>query len=596
MTDRPRQRCEFLNREFLIREFLQRHGWGAAVRQPLADDASFRRYERLTLDGKKAVLMDAPPEFEDVRPFIAVARYLQKQGLSPPDVMASDCGQGFLLLEDMGDNLFARILSHDPAQEKKFYQLAIDGLIRLHKSAPPVALDTETAGDGTIHNLPLYDATLLLQELALFVDWYMAALKGRPVCEQEREEFLALWQDVLLPVTTDMNYLVLRDYHAENLMLRFGKEDLAQLGLLDFQDAVIGHQAYDLVSLLQDARRDVLPALEQDMFSRYARVMERGHQDFSRDYAILGAQRAAKIIGIFTRLYLRDGKAAYLDKIPMVWRLLDRNLRHPILAPILAWLDAHISPELRGKKFLPKSFMPEKAMILAAGLGTRMRPLSDHCPKPLITVAGKSLLSYSLDGLCAAGVRQVVINMHYLADQMVDFVENHYDHRLSLTLSDERDQLMDSGGGVKKALKYLGDAPFLILNSDMVWRDGKAQMLHRMQAFWHSQDMDILMLLVARDQAVGYDAAGDYHRDDQGRLTARGTSEKADYVYGGIMMIRPDCFKGSPDGPFSLRQLFDQAEKNRRLFGIIHDGAWYHVGTPDMRDTVEDMINKCQGG
>ncbi|PCJ33394.1 MAG: mannose-1-phosphate guanylyltransferase [Alphaproteobacteria bacterium] len=241
--------------------------------------------------------------------------------------------------------------------------------------------------------------------------------------------------------------------------------------------------------------------------------------------------------------------------------------------------------------------MPQKAMILAAGLGQRMRPLSAHRPKPLITVAGKELISWSLDGLCAAGVRDVVINMHYLADQMMDFVDKYYDHRLTLTLSDERDQLLDSGGGVKNALKYLGDDPFFILNSDMIWQDGdQGRMLPKMQAFWQDEDMDILMLLVPRDKAFGYDAAGDYHRDIKGGLTARGQDLQADYVYGGIMIIKPECFKNSPDGPFSLRQQFDRAEKSGRLFGMIHDGPWYHVGTPGTRDDVEDIVIKCQDG
>ncbi len=578
-------------------EFLTRHGWGSAERRPLADDASFRRYERLTLGQKRAVLMDAPPEFEDVRPFIAVARHLNERGLCAPRILASHIKDGFLLLEDMGDDLFAKILACDPAQEKALYELAVNGLIKLHESSAP---ETLPVGDDIHHSLAPYDMDLLLEELGLFTDWYMPALTGRPLPPQDRETFIGLWRDILLPVTKDIDCLVLRDYHAENLMLRAGGTGLAQLGLLDFQDAVIGHKAYDLVSLLQDARREVSGELEQEMRDKYIRETGRNPQNFNRDYAILGAQRNAKIIGIFTRLYLRDGKAAYLDKIPAVWKMFEKDLQHPALAPIRHWLKGHISGKTRAQAFLPKSFMPQKAMILAAGLGKRMRPLSAHCPKPLITVAGKELISWSLDGLCAAGVRDVVINMHYLADHMIDFVDDYYDHRLTLTLSDERDQLLDSGGGVKNALKYLGDDPFFILNSDMIWQDvpgaGHGQMLHKMQAFWQAGGMDILMALVPRHKAFGYDAAGDYHRDIKGRLTARGQDLQADYVYGGIMIIKPGCFENSPDGPFSLRQQFDRAEKSGRLFGMIHDGPWYHVGTPGARDDVEDMVIKCQDG
>jgi len=588
MTDRNRRTAEFLTR----------HGWGKAECRPLADDASFRRYERLTLGKSRAVLMDAPPEFEDVRPFIAVARYLKEQGLCAPKILASHIKDGFLLLEDMGDDLFAKILNDDLTQETALYELAVDGLIKLHDSSAPEILPAGDEIDHShTHSLAYYDMDLLLEEVGLFTDWYMPALTGKPLPAKDRAIFIALWRDILLPATKDLDCLVLRDYHAENLMLRADAAGLAQLGLLDFQDAVIGHKAYDLVSLLQDARRDVSEELEQEMLNKYIRNTGQNMPDFRRYYALLGAQRNAKIIGIFTRLYLRDGKADYLDKIPAVWQLLERDLQHPALAPIRRWLKGHISAETRVQAFLPKSFMPQKAMILAAGLGQRMRPLSAHRPKPLITVAGKELISWSLDGLCAAGVRDVVINMHYLADQMMDFVDKYYDHRLTLTLSDERDQLLDSGGGVKNALKYLGDDPFFILNSDMIWQDGdQGRMLPKMQAFWQDEDMDILMLLVPRDKAFGYDAAGDYHRDIKGGLTARGQDLQADYVYGGIMIIKPECFKNSPDGPFSLRQQFDRAEKSGRLFGMIHDGPWYHVGTPGTRDDVEDIVIKCQDG
>lgn len=573
MTDRIR----------LSTRFLTRHGWGDAIRSPLADDASFRRYERLTRGDETALLMDAPPQFEDVRPFVTVAQHLQKAGLAAPIIMARDSDNGFLLLEDMGNDLFARVIEGDPTREKSLYQLAVQGLVHLHGVSPP-------------KDIPPYDANLLLAEIGLFVDWYLPALTGRPLAEKHRHEFFRLWQDILPRVAQNLTCLTLRDYHAENLMLRPGQEGLARLGLLDFQDATIGHRAYDLMSLLQDARRDVSPDLEQEMLDDYIKITGTDGQEFRRDYAILGLQRNTKIIGIFTRLCMRDGKAAYLDKIPRVWALLERNLCHPVLATVRQWMDDHISPEIRTQNFLPESFMPQKAMILAAGQGKRMRPLSDDCPKPLIRVAGKELLSYSLDGLCAAGVRNVVINMHYLADQMQQFVRHHHDHRLILTLSDERNRLLDSGGGIKNALGKLGKDPFFVLNSDMIWRDGPCQMLHRMAAFWRAERMDILMLLIPRAKGFGYDGAGDYNRGGDGRLTARREKPQADYVYGGVMIIRPECFKNSPEDVFSLRQQFDNAEKQGRLFGVIHDGEWYHVGTADFRNEVEEKLNRCQGG
>ena len=580
-----------IDRSRLCQEFLDRQGWGDAVRQPLADDASFRCYERLTRGDERSVLMDAPPEFEDIGPFVTIANYLQANGLAAPIIMGRDRDNGFLLLEDMGDDLFARVIAADPDQEKDLYQLAIRGLVHLHRATPP-SLMTSPFWD----KITPYDEDVLLQEVGLFVDWYLPALTGKPLTDAERRTFLTLWRHVLSPVSQKLTCLTLRDYHAENLMVRAGQTGLARLGLLDFQDAVIGHPAYDLVSLLQDARRDVSPALEQEMLARYITETGVNSQDFRRDYALLGAQRNVKIIGIFIRLCLRDGKGAYLDKIPRVWALLERDMAHPALAPVRRWMDDQIPANLRCQPFNPKPILPGTAMILAAGMGHRMRPLTADCPKPLITVAGKKLLSYSLEGLCAAGVRDVVINSHYLADQMEQFVDHHHDPRLSLTLSPEKDQLLDSGGGVKHALKHLGTEPFFVLNSDMIWGEGKSgQMLHRMRAFWQPQDMDILMLLVRREDAFGYDEPGNYNRDDRGRLTIRGQAAQADYVYGGILIMKPECFKEAPSEAFSLRDQFSVAEKAGRLSGLIHDGDWYHVGTPEIRAAVEDIFSRGGG-
>jgi len=567
----------------LSHKFLMAHGWGAAVRAPLADDASFRRYERLRKGQACAILMDAPPDFEDVRPFVTIAKYLRDIGLAAPKILACDHDHGFLLLEDMGDGLLAKVIDADPTQENRLYALAVRGLLHLHKAPPP-------------KDMTLYEEDLLLQELALFSDWYMPSLTGKPMRSADRAEFLALWQNILPFVTKDLKHLTLRDYHGENLMLKSDGEGLDRLGLLDFQDAVIGHPAYDLVSLLQDARRDVSPDLEREMLQFYLGESGQDPADFTRDYAILGAQRNLKIMGIFTRLFLRDGKAAYLDKISHVWAMLARDLDHPVLGAVKNWMAGHISEPVRRAAPLPKNFMAKKALILAAGLGTRMRPLTENCPKPLITVGGKALLTWSLEALCAAGVRHVVVNMHYLPEQIEHYAQTYYDHRMTITLSDERGQLMDSGGGVKKALCHMGDAAFFVLNSDMIWRDRAAQMLHQMQGFWQDDKMDILMLLVPRLGAFGYDGAGDYNRNNEGRLTARGQDAAADFVYGGIMLITPRCFDGAPDGPFSLRQQFDQAEKESRLFGMIHDGDWYHVGTADARDQLEDILAACPEG
>jgi N-acetylmuramate 1-kinase len=318
-----------VSREALTHDFLGRAGWGEARRGKLAGDASFRHYDRLRRGNESAVLMDAPPPQEDVRPFLAVDRILRGLGLSAPKVLAEDVANGLLLLEDFGDGTYTRLLAKGE-DERGLYTRAVDVLVHLHRSF-------ENA------TLPLYDEVRLLTEAALLVDWYLPAITGRPTDPALREDYLATWRRVLPLAKGAPDTLVLRDYHVDNLVLLPGRAGVGAVGLLDFQDAVIGPGAYDLVSLLEDARRDIDPALVAEMLERYLAAFPRQDRDaFMTSYAVLGAQRNAKIVGIFTRLCRRDGKAQYLQHIPRVWRLLEGDVRHPALAPVAAWLDRHV--------------------------------------------------------------------------------------------------------------------------------------------------------------------------------------------------------------------------------------------------------------
>jgi N-acetylmuramate 1-kinase len=313
--------------------FLETSGWGAVAAVPLAGDASFRRYYRLVGERGTAVLMDAPPPQEDVGPYVVVAGLLRELGFSAPEVLAEDCAEGFLLLEDFGDDTYTRLLDRG-ADEPALYALAVDTLIALQRA---VATHGAPA-------LPAYDTTRLLAEAALLVDWY------KPLAAGLREEYLALWQAVLPLAMVSAPTLVLRDYHVDNLMLLPGRPGVRGCGLLDFQDAVSGPPSYDLVSLLEDARRDVPPGLRRAMTERYLAAFPAfDRAAFLRSAAILAAQRNSKILGIFTRLWRRDGKPQYLAHIPRVWHLLEEDLRYPALAPIARWLDRHLPPEARGR-------------------------------------------------------------------------------------------------------------------------------------------------------------------------------------------------------------------------------------------------------
>ncbi len=330
--------------------FLARAGWSGARRRPLAGDASNRRYERVArarLNGGPgaAVLMDAPPERgEDVRPFAALTEFLRGLGFSAPEIYAADADAGFLLLEDLGDDLFARVAATRPEDETALYGAAVDLLADLHAARPPEAAE----GWGARHPVRPYDGRVLAREALLAIDWWTPGASARPdpqALRDLRDAFMAEIAAACAPVADARDVVALRDYHAENLIWLPGRAGAGRVGLLDYQDALAGHPAYDLVSLLEDARRDVAPDLAEAMTARFLARRGGSPEDqaaFRAGYAILGAQRNLKIIGIFARLWLRDGKARYLAHIPRVWGYLQRDLAHPALTGLRALIAARV--------------------------------------------------------------------------------------------------------------------------------------------------------------------------------------------------------------------------------------------------------------
>jgi N-acetyl-alpha-D-muramate 1-phosphate uridylyltransferase len=232
-----------------------------------------------------------------------------------------------------------------------------------------------------------------------------------------------------------------------------------------------------------------------------------------------------------------------------------------------------------------------RAMILAAGLGLRMRPLTDTTPKPLIEVAGKPLIGYALDRLKAAGVEQVVVNVHYLPEQIESWAATQTAPQI--VISDERDRLLETGGGVAKALPLLGEEPFFVLNADSVWVEGTKPALERMRQAWSGADMDALLLVCATADTVGYCGSGDFHLDPGGRLVRRTPGEIVPFVFAGCYLTTPRLFAAAPQGPFSMNLLWDRALGEGRLHGIRHDGLWLHVGTPEAIAAAEQAFEKA---
>lgn len=235
-----------------------------------------------------------------------------------------------------------------------------------------------------------------------------------------------------------------------------------------------------------------------------------------------------------------------------------------------------------------------RAFILAAGLGTRMRPITDTRPKPLVSVAGKALIDHALDRAAEGGIEGAVVNVHWLADQ----IERHLAAREggpAVTVSDERAALLETGGGVKKALAQLGREPFVVFNSDSFWIEGAEPNLGRLVAGWDPERMDILLLVAPRETSLGYEGAGDFSMEAEGRLAWRGARASAPFIYAGVAILKPGLFADTPDGPFSLTLLFGRAAERGRLHGLPLDGQWLHVGTPEAIAAAEARVRESVG-
>src|SRR6185312_2184306 len=342
-----------------VRAFLDESGYAEAERRRMVGDASTRIFERLTLKGDSAILMNAPRKpdgppvrdgkpysaiahlAEDTVPYVAVAAGLRERNLSTPAIRHADTTHGFIIMEDLGTECI--VDGDPPAPIEERYAAAVDVLLSLHRRRLPPVLPVAPQLE---YRLPRYDADAFLIEAELLLDWYLVRAKA-PAGDAARAQFVALWRDALAPALAAPATWVLRDYHSPNLLWLPDRYEVGRIGVLDFQDTVIGPAAYDVASLLQDARVDVPETLELALLSRYVRGRQGGDAQFDaaefvRLYATLAAQRATKILGIFARLDKRDGKPQYLRHIPRLWGYLQRSLAHPALAPLKTWYDGNV--------------------------------------------------------------------------------------------------------------------------------------------------------------------------------------------------------------------------------------------------------------
>lgn len=640
-----------------LSDFLHASGHGRSTVTFLQGDASPRKYARLgyvppgslPLDtrGRRSahptassaanhldddgsvgfILMDAPPQpdgppikegksysalaglAENIRPFVAISGALNDMGLAAPHVHAMDLERGLLLIEDLGDTVFGDQV-RDGADVETIWRPALDVLVTLAANPPA---DSLALPDGSQHALPQFSEDILQIEASLLLNWYVPYLAEQHestesdaahVAPQARADYARIWSE-LAPDTLGADWL-LRDFHSPNLLSLSDSLPPADVGVIDFQDALRGHAAYDLVSLLQDARVDVPDAVEAELKEAYLTLRAAaGHpvadeSAFWTAYAVLGAQRACKILGIFTRLAVRDGKPGYLQHLPRVRAQLEKNLRHPRLAALRNWMaeqlpNAPVAGPEAGR--LADDNQPvgiTTAMVLCAGFGTRMRPLTDNRPKPLVHFLGRPLLDHVCDRLHEAGFRNVVLNAHYLADQIKSYPERAPSARgmkpLHFSVSDESAEILDTGGGIAKAISLLGEEPFIVHNADAIWFDAanaNPGTLDVLRAAWNADTMDSLLLLVPHAEAFGFDGAGDFFMDNLGTLSRRGGAESAPYVFAGVSIIKPELFADAPSGAFSLNQIWDRALGEGRLKGVVHTGTWFHIGDPQSLSSAE---------
>lgn len=355
-----------LHRTLAIRAFLTQSEWPGAARRHLQGDASSRSYERVRLGGATAVLMNHPPEPDDAggrarmaaragaklaegpRPFLAFAHGLAAVGVSVPRVLAFDLHDGYMLLEDLGSEFCVAGTPPRPIRER--WIAAVELLADLHHRTLPTTLPD---GDGGRYEIPAYDHANFEAEVSVFLDWGLPHLLGRPATAAERATFLALWRPLFDEILAGPRTWCLRDYHSPNLLWLADRVGLARVGVLDFQDTILGHPAYDVASLAQDARVDVSAALEAETVAAYLAARRRrdpafDEAGFRRAYVVLAAQRNTRILGVFARLKARDGKPHYLAHLPRLWGYLDRVLDEPVLRPLKLWYEEAVPTDRRG--------------------------------------------------------------------------------------------------------------------------------------------------------------------------------------------------------------------------------------------------------
>lgn len=565
---------ENMQRKAKIKAFLEEECGLTGFRlENMVADASVRKYFRVIKnDGTTAVLMDDESPNTRIREFVKIDELLRSVGVLAPKIYAQKVEDGFLLLEDFGGKDVASALNG--GNDEKVLRPAVDALLTIYK---------KTKRPDYIRDM---DEAFIVKDFCLFLDWYMPFALGRGLSDAQRNKFLSLIYELLPLASKVPASLVMWDYHVNNVMLPSYDE---RYGIIDFQDAMWGPSLYDLASLIEDERRDISPDVAQNLKEYFfANIEGVEREDFEDAYAFLALLRHMRVVGRFTTLITVSKKPHYAQYVPHALELLKKTLTYPKFTNMKAWLDDILPEE---KRCVPQPKNITKAFVLAAGRGVRMGELTESLPKPLIEVNGKALIDYNFDKLKETGVNDVVVNVCYKGELIKKHLERQTDFKIQFS---EEAEALETGGGIKNALHLMGKNAFFVMNSDTLWIDkGFKPAMRQMLDEWDDDKYDILLLLHPMNQIFGDNGKGigNYRIDAEGKIERNVNKEEGyPYWFTGVSIVHPRAFDNSPDGKFSLRELFDKAQKNGRLGFVVNDGILFHVGIPEAVKEAEQKL------
>ena len=563
-----------VSRQTLINSFLKKqcnlHNYSL---NPLNCDASTRKYYSITLpDNSARILMDDENRCNHSPEFIEIDHFLLKNNIRAPRIFAHNLRLGLMLMEDFGNSDFVKKATSQ--NQKKLLQKAVDILIKLHQV---------TTSPACVKSM---DEKVILDNFALFTDWYIPACLDRQLTPDERKSFFTIVKKLMPAALKLPKTLVLWDYHVNNFMY----PDDNDAAIIDFQDSLWGPGIYDLVSLLEDERRDIPKSLSAELKEYYfTRMQNLDTKNFEKCYAYMALLRHMRVLGRFTTLILISKRPSYANYVPHGIELLQQTLKHPDFIELKEWIDKCFPYNLWG---IPQDKEINKAFVLAAGRGTRMQHLTDHRPKPMVKIGNRYLMDFGLDLLKNAHIKDIVVNVCYRKCMIKKHMKTL--PCFNTVISEEKEAL-ETGGGIKKALKFFDNQPFVVINSDNILiDDGFKPIINQMQDAWNDKAHDIMLLLCDIKNIDGDKPKhGDYKLIDNQIFRNKEKISAPEFAYGyvGVAIIHPRIFTGSPNGKFSLVELFDKAQNTGRLGYYISDRKEFWVGTPQaVKETTKALF------